>query len=57
MGPPEAIPVAGHPVDDPQVRAAQQERLRRLHDELVAEGADDARGFDQLLERSADWPE
>lgn len=57
MGPPEVEPVFAHPVDDPRLRAAQQERLRRLHDELVAEGADDAKGFDWLLERSADWPE
>jgi hypothetical protein len=56
MSSPEAAPVITHPVDDPGLRAAQQERLRRLHDELVAEGADNTKDFDQLLERSGDWP-
>jgi hypothetical protein len=57
MSPSEPSPIAAHPVDDPAKRGAQQDRLRRLHDELVAEGADDSEEFDRLLEQSDNWPE
>lgn len=53
----EARPVVVHPVDDPRNRAAQQERLQRLHDELVVEGADDTTELDRLRGLADNWPE
>lgn len=45
------------PADDPKVRDAQRARLRKLHDELVAEGADDSKHLPELQRRADTWPE
>lgn len=44
------------PVDDLKLRAAQRARLRWLHDELVAEGADGTAYLRELELRAAAWP-
>lgn len=45
------------PADDPKLREAQRSRLRALHDELVAEGADGAKHLAELQARADTWPE
>lgn len=45
------------PVDDAKLRDAQRERLRRLHDELVAEGAEGSKHLPELQSRADTWPE
>jgi hypothetical protein len=38
-------------------RKAQQKRLRKLRDELIAEGAEPGKHIDELRRRAATWPE
>jgi Spy/CpxP family protein refolding chaperone len=45
------------PVDDLKLRDAQRARLRQLHDELVAEGADGSKHLPELQRRADAWPE
>lgn len=45
------------PADDPKLRETQQHRLRKLHDELVAEGASSAKDLAELQARADTWPE
>ncbi len=45
------------PVDDAKLRDAQRARLRQLHDELVAEGADGSKHLPELQSRADAWPE
>lgn len=45
------------PADNPKFRETQQNRLRKLHDELVAEGADSAKHLADLQARADTWPE
>jgi hypothetical protein len=45
------------PADDPQLRDAQRDRLRKLHDELVAEGANGAEHLADVHARADTWPE
>jgi hypothetical protein len=45
------------PADDPELRKAQRTRLRQLHDELVAEGADGSKHLPELQRRADTWPE
>lgn len=45
------------PADDPQLRDAQRERLTKLHDDLVDEGADGAPHLTKLQARADTWPE
>jgi hypothetical protein len=52
-----ATHAAQQPADDAKLRDAQRARLRRLHDELVAEGADGSTRLPQLQSRADAWPE
>lgn len=52
-----AIHADQQPADDAKLRDAQRMRLRRLRDELVAEGADSAAHLPELLSRADAWPE
>lgn len=45
------------PADDPQLRDAQRNRLGKLHDELVAEGAEAGPHLAKLRARADTWPE
>jgi hypothetical protein len=45
------------PADDPQLRDVQRERLTKLRDELVAEGADGAPHLTKLQACADTWPE
>jgi len=49
--------VEQHPADDPKLRDAQRDRLGRLRDELVAEGADPSKRLPELQRRADAWPE
>jgi hypothetical protein len=52
-----ATQVKQQPADDAKVRDAQRARLRKLRDELVAEGADSTTRLPQLQSRADTWPE
>lgn len=45
------------PADDPQLRDAQRQRLTKLRDELVTEGADSAQHLTELQARADTWSE
>jgi hypothetical protein len=52
-----AIQAKQQPADDAKLRDAQRARLRQLHEELVAEGADGAASLPQLQAHADAWPE
>jgi hypothetical protein len=52
-----STPVPQQPADDPKRRDAQRDRLRKLREELVAEGADVTTHLPQLQARADTWPE
>jgi hypothetical protein len=52
-----ATQVKQQPADDPKLREAQRARLRQLHDELVADGADGSKYLPELQRRADSWPE
>jgi hypothetical protein len=43
-------------LDDP-ARERQRKLLRKLRDELIAEGAEPGKYIDELRRRAATWPE
>lgn len=52
-----AAHIEQHPADDRKLRDAQRDRLTRLRDELVAEGADPSKLLPELQRRADAWPE
>lgn len=57
MGVPDRTAALPHPVDDPTIRAAQQQRLSKLLEELEAEGVDGQAAFEALQRQADTWPE
>jgi len=57
MSVPDRAAASPHPLDDPALRAAQQQRLSKLREELEAEGADGRATYEALRREAETWPE